>query len=331
MQAKSTRGVQQDDVWAAADALIAEGLRPTIERVRQKIGRGSPNTVSPMLESWFATLGPRLGVDGPKVAADNVPIEVRNAALKMWEASKVFARQEGALALEEAQKTLTEALVAVETREDEVSRRAQLFEQRESATNDALQVARNQIIEAAARLEESQLQLGRRETEIGDLRSALEDLGKQRDADRRQSDEALRRYSDERSRQEERAIANEKRLMEELDRERQGNKQARIAISEAERRMESNRQSAEAINAELSKRLLETELELRSLRQSLASENERTSELRTLLDQQRTATGTALDQLNQFLANSARVAAIVPAKRNRTKANGDHKNRTDAP
>jgi len=58
MQTKSTRGVQQDDVWAAADALIAEGLRPTIERVRQKLGRGSPNTVSPMLEAWFATLGP---------------------------------------------------------------------------------------------------------------------------------------------------------------------------------------------------------------------------------------------------------------------------------
>ena len=60
MPTKSTRGVQQDDVWSAADDLIAEGLRPTIERVRQKIGRGSPNTVSPMLESWFATLAPRL-------------------------------------------------------------------------------------------------------------------------------------------------------------------------------------------------------------------------------------------------------------------------------
>jgi hypothetical protein len=37
--------------------LLAEGLRPTIERVRQKIGRGSPNTVSPMLERGFASLG----------------------------------------------------------------------------------------------------------------------------------------------------------------------------------------------------------------------------------------------------------------------------------
>ena len=36
----TSRGVQEADVWAAADALIAQGLRPTIERVRQHIGRG---------------------------------------------------------------------------------------------------------------------------------------------------------------------------------------------------------------------------------------------------------------------------------------------------
>ena len=33
---KVSRGVQESDVWAAADVLIAQGLRPTIERVRQQ-------------------------------------------------------------------------------------------------------------------------------------------------------------------------------------------------------------------------------------------------------------------------------------------------------
>ena len=46
-----SRGIQEADVFTAADALLAEGKRPTIERVRLKIGRGSPNTVSPMLEN----------------------------------------------------------------------------------------------------------------------------------------------------------------------------------------------------------------------------------------------------------------------------------------
>src|SRR4030095_17132254 len=53
----ASRGIRPEDVFDAADRLLAEGLRPTIERVRQKIGRGSPNTVSPMLERWFASLG----------------------------------------------------------------------------------------------------------------------------------------------------------------------------------------------------------------------------------------------------------------------------------
>ena len=42
---KTTRGVQEQDVWAAADAVLLQGERPTIERVLQHMGRGSPNTV----------------------------------------------------------------------------------------------------------------------------------------------------------------------------------------------------------------------------------------------------------------------------------------------
>jgi chromosome segregation ATPase len=331
MQSKSTRGVQQDDVWAAADALIAEGLRPTIERVRQKIGRGSPNTVSPMLEAWFATLGPRLGVSGVKETANDVPTPVQQAAVKLWETALVCARKDAAQSLEQAQETLTEARTAVELQKDELSQQAKLLAAREAAANEALQVARLQITEIAARLNESQAHLGRRDAEIAELRAALTDLGKQRDADRHRSDDALKRYSDERQRQEERAIANERRLMEELDRERQGNKQARIALAASELRVESNRQSAEGVKVGLSKKLQEMELELRSVRQSLTSENERSSELRTLLENQRAATGTALDQLNQFLADSARAADIVPAKRKRAKAKGGRETRTDTP
>jgi hypothetical protein len=85
MESKSWRGIQESDVWSAADELLAEGQRPTIERVRQKIGRGSPNTVSPMLERWFATLGKRLrlGPDGnlpPGTEEIKVPLAVLQAA-----------------------------------------------------------------------------------------------------------------------------------------------------------------------------------------------------------------------------------------------------------
>lgn len=81
----SSRGVQREDVWAAADSLIADGLRPTIERVRQKIGRGSPNTVSPMLETWFATLASRLGVNKQEDESEHVPKAFQQALNDAWQ------------------------------------------------------------------------------------------------------------------------------------------------------------------------------------------------------------------------------------------------------
>ena len=67
MPIKSTRGprgVQMEEVWAAADAVLALGERPTIERVRLQLGRGSPNTVGPMLDGWFGSLAGRLQAPG---------------------------------------------------------------------------------------------------------------------------------------------------------------------------------------------------------------------------------------------------------------------------
>ena len=67
------RGITETDVWTASDSLLLEGARPTIERVRQKIGRGSPNTVSPYLDSWFKNLGGRIKDPGAFSAPQGVP------------------------------------------------------------------------------------------------------------------------------------------------------------------------------------------------------------------------------------------------------------------
>src|SRR6478735_12502674 len=86
------RGIQEAQVWEAADVLLHEGLRPTIERVRQKIGSGSPNTVSPMLERWFATLGKRLeGRGGTSLVdgeAQKLPLAMIQAAQQIWDVAR---------------------------------------------------------------------------------------------------------------------------------------------------------------------------------------------------------------------------------------------------
>jgi hypothetical protein len=53
------RGITEAQVHAAADALVAAGERPTVERIRAHLGSGSPNTVTRLLDTWWAGLGPR--------------------------------------------------------------------------------------------------------------------------------------------------------------------------------------------------------------------------------------------------------------------------------
>ena len=52
--------ISRADVVEAADALLLEGHKPTIDRIRMRIGRGSPNTIQEYLEIWWTELGARL-------------------------------------------------------------------------------------------------------------------------------------------------------------------------------------------------------------------------------------------------------------------------------
>lgn len=45
------RGITEEDVHKAADAIVGRGERPTIERIRAELGRGSPNTVNRYLDA----------------------------------------------------------------------------------------------------------------------------------------------------------------------------------------------------------------------------------------------------------------------------------------
>lgn len=327
MQVKSARGVQQAEVWAAADALIAEGLRPTIERVRQKMGRGSPNTVSPMLEAWFATLAPRLGVAGAQDAknADNeVPAPVVQAITKLWESAIALARQEAASKLEQAQNTVAQARLALDSEKEAHLQSAQLIEARETAALEALGVARSQTTATADRLAECQALLAQQTLAVDALRLSVADQAVKRDAERQASEAQAKHLADERRRQDERTSASEKNMLLELDRERQESKKAKSATADAVRRLESAQQSAKAsqidlsaklqmMELELGSKLQEAELELRSTRQALAFATERSTELLALLESQRTETGHALAQFNQFLLDSAQAAASAAA------------------
>jgi hypothetical protein len=76
------RGISAADVDRAADQLLRDGQRPTIEKVRATIGRGSPNTINPLLDAWWGRLAGRL--DAGPAALHRLPEPVLLAAEGLW-------------------------------------------------------------------------------------------------------------------------------------------------------------------------------------------------------------------------------------------------------
>jgi uncharacterized coiled-coil protein SlyX len=76
------RGVTQSDVSHAADSLLRAGERPTIDKVRAKIGKGSPNTINPLLDAWWKTLAARL--DSGPAALHRLPEPIAHIAEALW-------------------------------------------------------------------------------------------------------------------------------------------------------------------------------------------------------------------------------------------------------
>ncbi len=277
MQSKSTRGIQQEEVWAAADALIASGERPTIERVRLKIGRGSPNTVSPMLEAWFATLGPRLGVAiAGAQAEEGAPKELLQALDKVWAAAVAAARDEADRALEPERDRLAQQGLKLDIARQELLQREAALTERGIALEHALELAKSQLRDQTAQLEK----VGR---DVEQARSSLANLVQERDADRKQFDEQLRALAEERQRIEQRASANEKRLLEEVDRARQEAKQSSRALDDAGQKHTAEKQALERTNIALGHRVHEGQVEAATLKERLKGAEERAQGLENAL------------------------------------------------
>ena len=304
MQEKSTRGVQQDEVWTAADALIAEGLRPTIERVRQRLGRGSPNTVSPMLEAWFGTLGKRLGVSEPQSDLKGIPPVVMQGISKLWEVALHEAHEEADQKVAMVNEALALERTELDERDVKLAQRDLVLNEREQASNEALELANRQFSELSTRFTELQNQLQQRESELLELRTEHASLQSSRQSDSRKHEETVKLLNRERQQVEERTDLNHRRLLQDLDRSRHELKLAKTATDESERRSENARKELETVNVALSDKLKLAQIEVATLHQALKTANERSTELRGLLDEQRIANASSLFELNQLFSKT---------------------------
>lgn len=81
--------LSKEDIWAAADALAAEGELPTLQSVRERLGRGSFRTIAPAMAEWRERQSVHQGVETP------MPLDLRARGQahveQLWTAAIVAA------------------------------------------------------------------------------------------------------------------------------------------------------------------------------------------------------------------------------------------------
>ena len=199
--------ISQTDVFRAADELLLAGHRPTIDRVRMKLGRGSPNTINDHLDAWWPKLGARLR-DLPGQELPHLPESIAQRLQQLWHE-----------ALDTARGVLQETLAQ---RESDLAAREQTFAERERAAN-----------ERVTALEEG-LTLARQQLTAANERAAALEAGSDRlneqidrwQAEARQAqaktEAAVASHATERAELLSRSALTEQHWMRELDQARQG-------------------------------------------------------------------------------------------------------------
>lgn len=230
------RGITETDVWKACDALLLEGARPTIERVRLKIGRGSPNTVSPHLDAWFKHLGARIQDPGAFAAPPDVPDPVLQAARHFWETALAQTRRDFDQRLQEA---MAAAVANVESEKERATiAEAAAFEAAGKASR-----LQHDLMERSGALEKERLARAGIEAHLADARREVQDL--QRRLERSTVELAEVRESARRDvgLAQERSAAAERRAALEIESERS-------ARSKADKRAEALERKLDAVRAE---------------------------------------------------------------------------------
>ena len=326
LNTKLPRGVQTADVWDAADAVLMAGQRPTIERVRQKLGRGSPNTVAPMLEAWFAQLGQRLGsmsgggagnAAGPGAMTTpgqpQPPATVLDMAQSLWDAALEQARQAAQQQWESAQAELAQQRSQLTTDRAELERERQTLAQQHSTLEQMLALSRTQVADLTRRLADADVWRLEKEQSVAVLTNRLEDLRQQHKQLQQRLDDTVTAQAQERQRLQDRATENEHRLLNEVDLARQEAKTARQTLaSQQKQREEAARQADEQLKTTQA-RLQTAETQTAASQAQLAHLQRRNAELETSQQDNRHTIQTLQHQLAAAL--SALNTQPPPSKR----------------
>ncbi len=161
-----------EEIERTARDLMANGERPTVDGVREALGRGSPNHIATCMQRFWKNQAAM--TTGNPVALTHLPPELADAAVAQWEKALALAQQTAQVDdsaarahLEQLRRETTQHVRALELREKDWDLAARVRER-------ALVEARDQVNVLLKELAADRAELRSREARIVDLESQLE-------------------------------------------------------------------------------------------------------------------------------------------------------------
>jgi hypothetical protein len=242
--------ISQADVFRTADELLVEGHRPTIDRVRMRLGRGSPNTINDHLDAWWTKLGSRLR-DLPGREFPQLPERVAEALQRLWNEALESAHDALRGAISEREHAVVQGEQALEARARRLDEREQAADARADVIEESISLAREHLSAASRRAERLETTLQERDSECMRMRAHIETLSATLSELRGKLDAMADVHQAERTRLEERYAAAEARWLTEVDRARQGAKELERQIKEVRTQVKTVRTEREHMRIEL--------------------------------------------------------------------------------
>src|SRR5271154_867080 len=169
--------VSYDEIERAARGLMADGERPTVQAVRSKLGRGSPNHIATCMQTFWKNQA-ALNAGDP-IALTRLPPELADAAVAQWEQALRLSQQTARVEDSEARAHLEQLRRDTDLRVHSVELREKEWDLAARVRERALADAREHVNLLMKELATDRAELRARDARIADLESQVEEHRRQ--------------------------------------------------------------------------------------------------------------------------------------------------------
>jgi hypothetical protein len=163
--------VSYGEVERAAITLLKSERRPTVENIREALGRGSPDTIGNALKRFWRDLGVR--IEGDPAALSRMPPDIADLADGMWQRALKLAGEAARNDDNAARERLAQIQIENELRAQSFELREREYDAASRAREKVLADSREHLLLMMKSLGREQATVRAQEARIADLEAQL--------------------------------------------------------------------------------------------------------------------------------------------------------------